>query len=74
MNEVLSRREKSVVAKKPAFLVRHRVELELDFDLALSLGDFLLRNHCENQAIVALAHQLSNLLPVETISEEDEDK
>lgn len=57
--------------KPPAFAIRHRVELELDFDLALSLGDFLLANHCDNQAIVALGHQLQNLLPMEKIPEED---
>lgn len=68
MNDVL--RPAKNVSKPPAFSIRHRVELELDFDLALSLGDFLLTNHCENQAIVALGHQLQNLLPMEKIEED----
>ena len=51
--------------KAPAFAIRHRVDLELDIDLALALGDHLLSTKCPNPALVALAHQLQNLLPPE---------
>jgi hypothetical protein len=51
--------------KAPAFSIRHRVDLELDMDLALALGDHLLSSSCPNPALVALAHQLQNLLPPE---------
>lgn len=49
--------------KAPAFSIRHRVDLELDFDLALALGDHILSSNCPNPAIVALGHQLQNLDP-----------
>ena len=49
--------------KAPAFTIRHRVDLSLDFELALALGDHLLSTSCSNPALVALAHQLQNLLP-----------
>lgn len=52
-----------VPKKAPAFTIRHRVDLELDMDLALALGDHLLSTSCPNPALVALAHQLQNLLP-----------
>ena len=40
----------------PAF--RACVTLELDFDLANYLGNFILDQRCENTALVALAWQL----------------
>jgi hypothetical protein len=51
--------------KAPAFSIRHRVDLELDLDFALALGDHILSNQCSNPAIVALGHQLQNLEPYE---------
>lgn len=34
------------------------VTLELDFDLADALGNFILDNKCNNTALLALAHKL----------------
>lgn len=55
--------EEKRLKKAPAFTIRHRVDLELDMDLALALGDHLLSSSCPNPALVAMAHQLQNLLP-----------
>ncbi len=42
--------------KKPAFVAK--VVVELDFDLANALGNYLLDTRCENPALQALAWQL----------------
>lgn len=42
--------------RKPAFTAK--VVLELDFDLANALGNYLLDKRCENPALQALAWQL----------------
>lgn len=48
--------------KKTAFSVKPPlVRVELDLDLAIALGDHILKVRCENPAIVALGHQLQNL-------------
>lgn len=49
--------------KRVAFKVRHRVDISVDLDFALALGNTLLEHHCSNPAIVAFAHQLQNLAP-----------
>lgn len=51
------------VGKPSAFAIEHLVKLNLDFDLALALGDHILSHQCTNPAIVALGHQLQNLEP-----------
>lgn len=51
---------------KNAFtLMPVEVNLKLDLDLALALGDFILEHRPENTAILAMAHQLQNILPPE---------
>jgi len=58
----LKMEKRSPVAKKaPAFSIRHRVDLELDLELALAIGDHILSSQCSNPAIVALGHRLQNL-------------
>jgi hypothetical protein len=47
--------------KPPAFTVKHVVTVELDPELALSIGDYLLKDRCDNPAIVAFGHQLQNI-------------
>ena len=47
--------------KKSAFSVNSNVRLELDFDMALALGRFIIDSRSENTAIMALGHQLTNL-------------
>ena len=42
--------------RKPAFSAK--VVVELDFDLANALGNFILDQRCENPALQALAWQL----------------
>lgn len=57
----LKMEKRSSVAKAPAFSIRHRVDLELDLELALAIGDHILSSQCSNPAIVALGHRLQNL-------------
>ena len=47
--------------KKSAFSVNSNVKVELDFDMALALGKFIIDSRSENTAIMALGHQLVNL-------------
>jgi len=47
--------------KKSAFSVNSNVKVELDFDMALALGRFIIDSRSENTAIMALGHQLTNL-------------
>jgi hypothetical protein len=47
--------------KKSAFSVNSDVRLNLDFDMALALGKFIIDSRSENTAIMALGHQLVNL-------------
>jgi hypothetical protein len=47
--------------KKSAFSVNSDVRLNLDFDMALALGKFIIDSRSENTAIMALGHQLINL-------------
>ena len=42
--------------KKPAFVAK--IVIDLDFDLANALGNFILDKQCENPALQALAWQL----------------
>jgi hypothetical protein len=49
--------------KVPAFTIKHRVEVALDLNLALDIGDFLVACKPENPAIMAFALQLQNLVP-----------
>lgn len=39
------------------------VNVTLDLDMAVALGDFILEQHPENPAIAALGHQLQNIMP-----------
>ena len=52
--------------KKSAFTIKSSVNVELDFDMALALGRFIVDSRPENTAVMALGHQLCNL------AEEDE--
>lgn len=56
------------VGKQSAFQIDHVVNLKLDLDLALALGEHILSHQCANPAIVALGHQLLNLEPKEICS------
>jgi hypothetical protein len=46
-----------------SFVVEKRIQLLLDFDLAVALGDYLLDYMPDNKALVALGHQLQKLSP-----------
>ena len=41
------------------------VNLTLDLDMAVTLGDFILDHRPENPALAALGHQLQNIMPPE---------
>ena len=47
--------------KKSAFTIKSSVSVELDFDMALALGRFIVDSRPENTAVMALGHQLCNL-------------
>jgi len=47
--------------KKSAFTIKSNVTVELDFDMALVLGKFIVDSCPENTAVMALGHQLCNL-------------
>ena len=49
------------VYKKTAFRINEYVHVELKYDLAQALGEFILAGHPDNPAIQALGHQLDNL-------------
>jgi len=49
--------------KTPAFTIKHRVEVALDLNLALDIGDFLVSCKPNNPAIMAFGLQLQNLVP-----------
>jgi len=49
--------------KVPAFTIKHRVEVALDLNLALDIGDFLVSCKPDNPAIMAFGLQLQNLVP-----------
>ena len=72
MQESSDRNNKYNVNKKnkqPAFVMKPvDVDLKLDLDMAIALGDFILENHPGNPAILALGHQLQNIMPPETSS------
>lgn len=59
--------------KRPSFVVDDRIKLDLDIDLALALGDFILQSETPNSALVAFGHQLNNLAESdETVEYDDE--
>ncbi len=49
--------------KDPAFEIKARVVIELDVNLALELGDFLIDSRPTNKAIWALGCRLSEIVP-----------
>lgn len=49
--------------KEPSFYVKCRVEIDMDVNLALELGDFIVNHGCDNQAIMALGFRLRDLVP-----------
>jgi len=50
--------------KRTAFTIAPvEVKLVLDLDMAIALGDFILEARPSNPAIVALGHQLQNIMP-----------
>ena len=54
--------------KKSAFtLAPVQVNLVLDLDMAVLLGDFILDAHPVNPAILALGHQLQNIIPLDPV-------
>lgn len=56
--------------KPLAFEVDSTIRVSLHIDLALALGEHLLRYRSQNKAIEALAHQLNKLVPPD---DEDDD-
>lgn len=60
------------VGKQPAFEVTARVILNLDVNLALTLGDFIVDHKPTNGALWALGCKLRDLIPPE--KDEDYDR
>ena len=49
--------------KQPSFTIKHRVEVALDLNLALDIGDLIVACKPNNPAIMAFGIQLQNLVP-----------
>ena len=49
--------------KEPSFAIKHRVDVDLDLNLALDIGDFIVACKPTNPAIMAFGLQLQNLVP-----------
>jgi len=49
--------------KEPSFSIKHRVDVNLDLNLALDIGDFIVACKSTNPAIMAFGLQLQNLVP-----------
>jgi hypothetical protein len=47
--------------KPPAFEIDGRVHLDIEKELAISLGALILETDTKNTALLALGHQLKNL-------------
>lgn len=58
--EIRQNKEKS---KQQSFAIKHRVDVELDLNLALDIGDFIVACKPNNPAIMAFGIQLQNLIP-----------
>lgn len=49
--------------KEISFAIKHRVDVDLDLNLALDIGDFIVACKPTNPAIMAFGLQLQNLVP-----------
>lgn len=49
--------------KEPSFSIKHRVDIDLDLNLALDIGDFIVACKPTNSAIMAFGLQLQKLVP-----------
>lgn len=55
-NQGIERVGDMVPLKKNSFKLS--VNLEMNTDLAIALGNFILDNNCQNPALLAIAHQI----------------
>lgn len=57
-----------IPTKRVAFKIAPvEVTVTFDLDMAVALGDFILEKRPENPAIVALGHQLQNIMPPDQV-------
>jgi hypothetical protein len=68
------RRERSPRQQAPAFQVDDRIQVSVEYELAGELGKLILDSDTANTALLALGHQLRNLMELRGIEEEYEEE
>jgi hypothetical protein len=63
---------KGKFAHLPAFAIDDRVKVDIEYELAGALGNLILGSDTPNTALLALGHQLQNLVDGRQNGEEDE--